>query len=106
VLRRFLERLGFDILEGEGYEGKDIPDKVIQRINQQDIFLCLFTPGDPSWLLTEVAFAKGREKYIVIVCEEKTVINRGIIGSDYEYLPFPSGFVEKAFSDLLSALPR
>jgi hypothetical protein len=105
VLRHFLERLGFDVFEGEGYAAKDIPDKVAERINRQDIFVCLFTPGDSSWLLTEAAFAKGRGKYIVILCEEKTEVNRGIIGSDYEYMTFPRGIVEKTFTNLLYALP-
>ena len=46
---------GFDILEGSGYEARDIPDKVAEKIMSQDIFICLVTPGDTLWILSETA---------------------------------------------------
>jgi hypothetical protein len=106
LLRRFLERLGFDVVEGEGYEARDIPDKIIERISTQDIFICVVTPGDTSWLLSETAYAKGRTKYVIIICEDKVLFTGGIIGADYEYMTFPKGAIEKVFSDLIVALPR
>ncbi len=105
VLNRFLIRLGFDVKEGSGYEAKDIPDKVGGKIRQQDIFICLVTPGDTSWILSEAAFAKGHNKYIVIICQEDVTFSKGIIGGDYEHLSFPKSNVEKCFSDLVYALP-
>lgn len=106
VVGRFLRQLGFEILQGEGYEARNIPEKVADRIRSQDIFLCIVSDGDPSWILSEAAFAKGLSKYVVILVEEDLPFNKGIIGADYEHLTFPKGFVEKAFTDLLYALPR
>lgn len=104
-LLSFLSRLGFDVMEGSGYEARDIPDKVASKIERQDIFICLVTPGDSSWVLTEAAYAKGKNKYLIIICQEGTPFNKGIIGSDYEHIVFPENLVEKCFIDLLLALP-
>lgn len=106
ILNKFLRRLGFDVKEGSGYEAKDIPDKVADKIKAQDILICLVTPGESSWILSEVAFAKGKNKYIIIVCQDDVVFNKGIIGSDYEHMLFPKNNVEKSFSDLVYALPH
>ncbi len=101
----FLKRLGFDVKEGSGYETKNIPDKVTSKIKSQDIFICIFTSGDSSWIISETSYAKALGKYIIILCDESLNINKGIIGGDYEHIPFPSEFVEKAYSDLLYCLP-
>lgn len=105
ILSRFLGLLGFDVKEGSGYEAKDIPDKVASRIRPQDIFICLVTPGDTSWILSEAAFAKGLNKYLILICEKDVIFQKGIIGGDYEYLSFPKDNIEKCFSDLVFALP-
>lgn len=104
-LMSFLRRLGYDVAEGAGYEARDIPGKVADRIRSQDIFLCLATQGDTSWLLSEAAFAKAMEKYLIILCQEGVQFNKGILGSDHENLSFARGNVEKVFCDLLYALP-
>lgn len=106
ALVRFVRRLGFDVVEGEGYEARGIPEKVADRIRSQDIFICLVTPGDHSWILSEASFAKALGKYVVVLCQQDVAFNKGIIGSDYEYLSFPNGIIEKAYCDLLYALPR
>jgi hypothetical protein len=49
TLKIFLSRLGFQVVEGEGYETRNIPDKVTDRIRPQDIFVLLVTPGDAAW---------------------------------------------------------
>lgn len=105
TLCKFLRRLSFDVIEGEGYDSQNIPDKVSARIRSQDVFICLVTPGDPSWLLSEAAFAKALEKHIIILMQDHTTLNRGIIGQDFEHIPFPDGGIEKAFSELIYALP-
>lgn len=105
TLCTFLRRLGFSVSEGEGYQANAVPDKVAERIMSQDIFLCLVTPGDPSWLQTEAGFAKGKGKYIILLIQEGEPFNKGIVGADYEHMLFPKGTVEKAFNDLLYALP-
>jgi hypothetical protein len=102
----FLSRLGFQVIEGEGYESRDIPAKVADRIRSQDIFLLLATPGDTAWILSEAGFAKALDKYLVVLVQEDAPLGKGIIGSDHEHIAFPKGVVEKAFNDLLYALPR
>jgi hypothetical protein len=101
----FLGRLGFQVSEGEGYESKDIPEKVSSRIRAQDIFVCVVTEGDPSWLLSEAAFAKALHRYVVILVQQEVTFNKGILGGDFEHISFPAGIVEKSFSELLYALP-
>lgn len=105
IVSTFLRRLGFEVVEGEGYEANNVPEKVAKRIQSQDIFLCVGTAGDQSWLLSEAAFAKGLGKYMILLLEQGVTFNKGIIGADYEYLSFAPGFIEKAFNDLLFALP-
>ena len=104
-LGTFLRRLGFDVVEGEGYETRDIPEKVTHRIESQDVFVCLVSAGDHSWVLSEAAYAKGRNKYIIILCQEGVAFNKGIVGGDYEHLTFPKEQIEATYSDLLYALP-
>ena len=104
-LMRFLRRLGFEVTEGEGYEARDIPDKVADRIKKHDIFICIVSQGDPSWILSEAAYAKGLSKYLIILVQEDLPFKKGIIGTDYEHLSFPKGRIEKTYSDLLYALP-
>jgi hypothetical protein len=90
---------------GAGYEAKDIPEKVAMKIDCQDIFICLVTSGDTIWILSEAAYAKGKSKYLIIICQDGVPFNKGIIGGDYEHLPFPEASIEKCFSDLVYALP-
>lgn len=104
-LSRFLQRLGFQVVEGSGYEAREIPAKVEERIRAQDILICLVTPGDHHWLLSELSYARALGKYVIVLCEAGIDFNKGILGADFEYLPFPPGLVEKAFTDLLYALP-
>lgn len=101
----FLQRLGFDVLEGTGYEARAISQKVADKIRKQDIFICLATPGDVSWIVSEMAHAAALGKYIIILCQEGVELNRGIVGGDHEYMTFPCGEIEKVYTDLLYALP-
>ena len=87
------------------YEARDIPQKVRERILTQDILICLVTSGDSSWLLSETTFAMAHNKYIVIICEENIDLKKGILGMDYEHIPFPKNNIEKSFSDIVYALP-
>ncbi len=105
TLLKFLTRLGFKVIEGSGYETRDIPEKVTDKIRSQDILICIVTPGDSTWIMGETAFAKALDKYIIILCQDSLNVNKGIIGNDYEHLSFPENNIEKCFSDLLYALP-
>lgn len=106
TVARFLRRLGFDVLEGSGYEAREIPAKVEERIRSQDILLCIATAGDHHWILSETSFARALNKYVIVLCEEGVSFNRGILGADYEYMSFPQGCIEKIYTDLLYALPK
>jgi Fe-S cluster assembly iron-binding protein IscA len=105
AVQKFLSRCGFSVVEGEGYEARMVPAKVAERIESQDILVALMTAGDITWVSSEAAFAHGHRKYIVFLAEEGLEVKKGILGADYEHLTFPKGNVEKAFSDLLFALP-
>jgi len=105
IMIRFLSSIGFKVLEGSGYESRDIPSKVLDKIKQQDIFICLVTPGNHSWILSEASTAKALNKYIVIICQANTQFDKGILGQDFEYISFPEGFIEKIFADIIYALP-
>jgi len=104
-LATFLRRLGFEVLEGSGYETQGIPDKVMGKIKSQDIFICVVTSGDASWILSEASVAKARNKYLILLCQRGVSFNKGIIGQDHEYLEFPGDDIEKVYSELLYALP-
>lgn len=104
-ISRFLHELGFYVLEGEGYEARDIPSKVRERIECQDIFICIVTPGDPSWILSEAVLANTKKKCVIIMCQEGVEFNKGIIGNDYEHMVFRKDAVEKSYIDLLHVLP-
>lgn len=105
AVHKLLSRCGFSVVEGEGYEARMIPAKVAERIEKQDILVAVITAGDSTWISSEAAFAHGIRKYIVFLAEEGLEVKKGILGADYEHLTFPKGCVEKAFSDLLFALP-
>lgn len=104
-LSEFLRRLGFDVKEGSGYEGRDIPDKVSERIRSQDILVALVTKGDPSWILSEVAYAKALGRQIIVIIEKGCEFKKGILGSDFEHMEFPVDQLEKCYSSLVYALP-
>jgi len=106
IVRTFLSRAGFSVSDGEGYEARMIPEKVKDRIMAQDILVALVTPGDLTWIMSEVAFAHAQGRYVVFLVQEGCNINKGIAGSDYEHITFPKDRVEAAFSDLLFALPN
>jgi hypothetical protein len=106
ALGRFLRCLGFEVREGEGYEAREIPAKVSDRIAATDTFICVVTQGNHSWILSEISFAKGLKKRVLLLCEEGVAFNGGILGKDYEYIPFPPGLIEKAFTGILAALPK
>jgi hypothetical protein len=105
ALEKLLRRIGFQIVVGEGYEARDIPQKIRDRILTQDIFICLVTLGDSSWIISETTFAMAHNKYIIIICEDGVEFKKGIIGTDYEHITFPKDNIEKSFSDIVYALP-
>jgi hypothetical protein len=105
IIDRFCSLLGFDIKDGMGYESKIIPDKVTERIQSQDVFIGIFTEGKPDWLISELAYAKGLNKYLIILAESNQDVSKGIVGGDFEHISFPIDNPYKCLIDLLYALP-
>jgi hypothetical protein len=101
-LSSFLTLLGLDVLEGAEYASRDIPDKVTERIDRQDIFLLLVTgKRDHAWLNAEPAYAKAKGKHIIILCEDGSSYDPTILGRDLEQIRFPSDRIENTFIPLL-----
>jgi hypothetical protein len=73
--------------------------------------ICFLQDEDPATGLGRSPW--GGEKrtcpvfsFLVVLVQEDAPLGKGIIGSDHEHIAFPKGVVEKAFNDLLYALPR
>ena len=100
---RFLELLGFDVIQGEEYHSRSIPDKVKALIERQDIYLGLVTGArEHEWLTAEIGYASGKSRYIMLLVEEGTKFNPTILGHDFEQARFPASAVEKSFVKLLA----
>jgi hypothetical protein len=101
-LRKFLELLRFDVQEADEYQAMPIPVKVQQLIERQDIYLGLVTGRrEHSWLVAEAAFARGKNRHVIMVVEDGSEFNPTIQGRDYEQILFPRQSVEKSFVRLL-----
>jgi hypothetical protein len=105
VLSQFLSLLGFDVSQGEPYASIDIPNKVRERIDRQDIFIALVTgKRDHSWLNAEPAYAKGKGKHIILLVEDDSSYDPTILGQDLEQIRFPPNSIEKSFTPRLVEL--
>jgi hypothetical protein len=101
----FLTLLAFEVLQGEEYSSRDIPDKVQARIDSQDIFIGLVTgKRNHAWLNAEPAYAKGRDRHIIMLVEDGSDYDPAILGKDLEQIRFPANQVERAFNSLLREL--
>jgi hypothetical protein len=106
IINKYCSLLGFEVKDGMGYENRMIPDKVTERIESQDIFIVIFTQGKHDWLISEMAYAKGKDKYLIVLADESVDISKGIVGSDFEHISFPSKNPYKCLIDLLYVLPQ
>jgi hypothetical protein len=106
IIIKYCALLGFDVKDGMGYENKIIPDKVMERIKSQDIFIVIFTQGKHEWLISEMAYAKGLDKYLIVLADDSVDISKGIVGSDFEHISFSSKNPYKCLIDLLYVLPH
>jgi hypothetical protein len=106
IISKYCSLLGFEVKDGIGYESRVIPDKVTERIQSQDIFIVIFTQGKHDWLISEMSYAKGLNKYLIVLAEGSLEIAKGIVGSDFEHISFPSDNLYKCLMDLLYVLPH
>lgn len=106
IVSRYCSLLGFEVKDGMGYESRVIPDKVIERIQSQDIFIAIFTQGKHDWLISEMSYAKGLNKYLIVLADGYLEIAKGIVGSDFEHISFPPDNPYRCLMDLLYVLPH
>lgn len=104
-LRDFLEKVNMDFVSGLGFEPRSVSKKVLDRLNSPlDLFIIIFTSsGDSAWLNQEVGVAKGRNLPIIVLVEEGTDWDKGLLG-DIEYIEFPKGIISKTFIRLLEGV--
>jgi len=104
-LSQFLELLGFDVKEGKSYASEDIPDKVRERIDAQDIFVGVVSGAEEHpWLVAEPSYALGKGKHLILLVEDEATYSPTILGEDLEQIRFPRGHIEKTFVTLLGEL--
>lgn len=101
-LERFLSLIGFRVVEGDEYRAEPIPDKVKKLIDGQDIYVGLVTGNrEHNWLVAESAYARGRDKHIIMIVEEGSNFHPSIHGKDFEQIPIKPNLVEQSFIKLL-----
>lgn len=92
-----LEALGVKVITGERPKADSISEKVKRLIEEQSIFVGLFTRRDKiarkpewttsAWVIDEKAYAVGRQKPLILL-KEQGVGSIGGIQGDYEYIEF------------------
>jgi hypothetical protein len=92
-----LTGIGLDPVTGEKPKADRISDKVKGLIEQQAVFVGIFTKRDKiarkqewttsTWVIDEKAYALGRQKPLILI-KEQGVVSIGGIQGDYEYFEF------------------
>lgn len=92
-----LEALGVKVVTGEQPKADSISEKVKRFIEEQSIFVGIFTCRDKiarksewttsPWVIDEKAYAVGRQKPLILL-KEQGVGSIGGIQGDYEYIEF------------------
>jgi hypothetical protein len=92
-----LEALGVQVVTGEKPKADLISAKVKGLIEQQSIFVGVFTRRDKvarkqewttsPWVIDEKAYAVGRQKPLILI-KEQGIGSIGGIQGDYEYIEF------------------
>lgn len=103
-LKEFMELVNIEFVSGLGFEPRSVSEKVIDRLNEKiDVFIVIQSSlGDSAWLNQEIGIARARNLPIIVLQEENSDTNPGILG-DIEYIPFPENTISKAFVSILQA---
>lgn len=98
-----LQALNLKVVTGEKPRADRISEKVKRLIEEQEIFVGIFTRRDKvagkkewttsAWVIDEKAYALGRQKRLILIKEEGVGSIGGIQG-DYEYFEFSRGKLE------------
>jgi hypothetical protein len=96
--------LGLNVVTGDKPKADRISEKVKDLIEQQDLFVGVFTRRDKiarkrewttsAWVIDEKAYALGRRKPLILL-KEQGVESIGGIQGDYEYFEFSRDALEK-----------
>ena len=96
-VRALFEAIGFRVVSGEKPKTSRISDKVKKLIDDQHLFVGIFTRRDrigrknawttSAWVIDEKAYAVAKDKVLVLLAEEG-VDNIGGLQGDYEYIRF------------------
>jgi hypothetical protein len=107
----FLTQIGIAVVTGEKPKTDRISDKVKDAIDNQYLFVGIFTRRDKiarknewttsPWVIDEKAYAVGKGKKLVLLKEELVGSIGGIQG-DYEYINFSRDHLEELVLKLLS----
>lgn len=97
TVRESLEAVGFKVVTGEKPKADSISEKVKRDIDDQWLFVAIFSRRDKiarkaewttsQWVMDEKAYAIGRRKKLILL-KEKGVGSIGGLQGDYEYLEF------------------
>lgn len=106
-----LQAIGIAVVTGQRPKADRISEKVKKLIDDQYIFVGLFTRRDQlkgesrwttsPWIIDEKAYAVAREKVLVLLIEEG-VDNIGGLQGDYEYISFSRRQLHKLALELLA----
>jgi hypothetical protein len=106
-----LTGMGLSVVTGEKPKADRISEKVKALIEQQSIFLGIFTRRDKiarksewttsAWVIDEKAYALGRQKPLILL-KEQGVNSIGGIQGDYEYIEFSRDALEIIAVKLIS----
>jgi hypothetical protein len=98
-----LEAVGIKVVTGEKPKADLISEKVKRLIEEQSIFVGVFTRGDKiarkpewttsAWVIDEKAYALGRQKRLILL-KEQGISSIGGIQGDYEYIEFTRDALE------------
>jgi hypothetical protein len=105
-----LRALGLTVVTGEKPKADQISEKVKGLIEQQEIFVGVFTRRDKiarklewttsAWVIDEKAYAVGLQKPLILL-KERGVSSIGGIQGDYEYIEFSRVALEELLIKLI-----
>jgi hypothetical protein len=111
VVTAILGGIGVKVVTGKKPKAERISDKVKELIDQQFIFVGLFTRRfklqgrkgwtTSPWIIDEKAYAVAKGKVLILLTEQGVESIGGLQG-DYEYLPFARNRLQQLTVDLLA----
>lgn len=117
--KKFIKAQGFQCITGEESQNTGISQKVIERIDESDFFIAVFTKDKKidtglfnknkiyttsCWVIQESGFALGRDKEVIFIVEQG--IELPSLQGDLEYVSFNRTSLNKPFIQLAQMLTK